>query len=91
MHSHISIVANGHSKYIQDVTRNQCNEMHTIGRFWVTSSLQISKLKGNETLFHNVTIASSVTPNGDCTGTCRKMDGQPEYLELGPTKYDDRL
>ena len=32
-------------------------------------SLQISKLKINETSFHIVTLAGSVTPNGDCTGT----------------------
>ena len=43
--------------------------MHTIGTFLVTPSLQISKLKVNETSFHSVTLASSVTPNGDCTGT----------------------
>ena len=69
MHSHISIVANGHSKYIQDVTRDQCNQMHKIGTFLVAPSLQISKLKVNETSFHSVTSAGSVTPNGDCTGT----------------------
>ena len=39
MHSHISTVANGHSKYIQDVTRDQCNQMHTIGTFIVAPSL----------------------------------------------------
>ena len=43
--------------------------MHTIGTFLVTPSLQISKLKGNETSFHSVTLAGSVTPNWDCTGT----------------------
>ena len=43
--------------------------MHTIGTFLVAPSLQISKLKVNETLFHSVTLAGSVTPNGDCTGT----------------------
>ena len=34
----------------------------------VTPSLHISKLKVNETSFHSVTLASSVTPNGDCVG-----------------------
>ena len=63
MHSHISIVANGHSEYIQDVTRDRCNQMHTIGTFLVTHSLQISKLKVIETLFYSVTLAGSVTPN----------------------------
>ena len=43
--------------------------MHTIGTFFVSSSLQISKLKVNETSFHSVTLAGSVTPNEDCTGT----------------------
>ena len=43
--------------------------MHTIGTFLVSSSLQKSKLKLNETSFHSVTLAGSVTPNGDCTGT----------------------
>ena len=69
MCSHSSIVANGYSEYIHDVTRDQCNQMHAIGTFLVTPSLQISKLKVNETLFHSVTLAGSVTPNGDCTGT----------------------
>ena len=33
MHSYSSIVANGHCEYIQDVTRAQTNELHTIGTF----------------------------------------------------------
>ena len=69
MHSLISIVASGHSEYIQDVARDQCNQIHTIATFLVDPSLQISKLKVNETLFHSVTLAGSVTPNGNCTGT----------------------
>ena len=39
MHSHISIVSNGHNEYIQDVTQDQCNQMHPIGTFLVTPSL----------------------------------------------------
>ena len=69
MHSHISIVANGHSDFIQDVTRDQCKQMHTIGTFLIIPSLQISKLKVSETSFNSVTLAGSVTPNGNCTGT----------------------
>ena len=69
MHLHISIVANGHSEYIQDITRDQCNQMHIIGTFLITPSIQISKLKVNETSFHSITLAGSVIPNGDCTGT----------------------
>ena len=69
MHFYSSIVANGHSEYIHDVTRDQCNQMHTIGTFLVTSSLQILKVKVNETSFYSVILAGSVTPNGDCTGT----------------------
>ena len=30
MHSHISIVANGHGEYIQAVIQDQCNKMYTI-------------------------------------------------------------
>ena len=69
MHSHISIVASGHSKYIQDVTRDQCNQIHTIGTFLVAPSFQLSKLKVNGISFHSVTLAGSVTPSGDCAGT----------------------
>ena len=69
MHSLSSMVANGHSEYIHDITRDQCNQMNTIRTFLVTSSLQILKLKVNETSFHSVTSAGSVTPDGDCTGT----------------------
>ena len=43
--------------------------MHTIGKFLVTPSLQISKLKVNEASFYIVTLAGCVTLNGDCTGT----------------------
>ena len=43
--------------------------MYTIGTFLVTPSLQISKLKVKETSFHSVTLAGSITPNGNCTGT----------------------
>ena len=43
--------------------------MHTIGTFLADLSLQISKLKVNETSFHSVTSAGSITPNKDCTGT----------------------
>ena len=73
MHSHIYIVTNGYSEYIRDVTRDQCNQMHTIGTFLVTPSLQISKLKVNKTSFHSVTLAGSVTPNGDCTNRTSKI------------------
>ena len=69
MNSHSSIVVKGHSEYIHDGTRDQSNQLHTIGTFLVILSLQISKLKVNETSFHSVTLAGSVTPNGDCTGT----------------------
>ena len=47
MHLHISIVANGHSEYIQDIARDQCIQIHTIGTFIVTPSLHITKLKVN--------------------------------------------
>ena len=33
MHFHSSIVAHGHSEYLHDVTRDQCNQMYTIGTF----------------------------------------------------------
>ena len=69
MHSHISIVANGHSEYIQDVTRDQCNQIHTMGKFLVASSLQMPKLTVTETSFYSATLAGSVKTNGDCTGT----------------------
>ena len=69
MHFHSSIVANGHSEYLKDVTRDQCNQMHKIGRFLVTPSIQVSKLRVNETSFRSVNLAGSVTPIGDCTGT----------------------
>ena len=69
MHSHISIVANGLTEYIQNVIQDQSNQMHTIGTFLAAPTLRISKLKVNETSFHSVTLAGSVTPNGDCTGT----------------------
>ena len=83
MLSHSSTVANGHSEYIQDVTRDQCNQMHTIGAFLVTPSLQISKLKVNETSFRSVTLAGSVTPNGDCTGTLFS----DSYMQHGIMSY----
>ena len=69
MYSHSSIVANGHSEYIQNVKRDHCTQMYTIGTFLVTSSLQISELKVNETSLYSITLAGSVTPNGDCTVT----------------------
>ena len=69
MHSHISIVVNGPSEYIQDVTRDQCNRMHTMVTFLVAPSLQISKLEVNKTMFHSVILEASVTPNGDYTAT----------------------
>ena len=42
--------------------------MHTIGNFLVTPSIQISKLKINETSYHIVTLAGSITTNSHCTG-----------------------
>ena len=69
IHSDSSIVANGDSEYIQDVTRVQRNQMDTIETFLVTPSFQISKLKVNVTSFNSVTLAGCVTSNGDCTGT----------------------
>ena len=55
--------------YIQNVKQDQCTQMHTIGTFLVAPPFQISKLKVNETSFHSVTLAGSVTPNRECTGT----------------------
>ena len=69
MHSHISVVANGHSEYIQEISRDQCKQMHTMGNFLVTPSIQISKLKINETSYHTVTLAGWLTTNGECTET----------------------
>ena len=69
MHSHISIVSNGHSEYIQNFIRDQCKQMQPIGTFLVVPSLQILKLNVNEISFHSVTLAGYITPNGDCNGT----------------------
>ena len=41
MHSHISVVANGHRKYIQEISRDQCKQMHTMGNVLVTPSVQV--------------------------------------------------
>ena len=68
MYSHITMVAIGHSEYIQDVIQHKCNQMHTIGTFLVAPYLQVSKLKVNETSFLSVTLSVSLTPNGDCSG-----------------------
>ena len=72
MHSHIFIVANDNNEYIQDVTRDQCNQMHTIGRFLVAPFLQISKSKVNKTSFYSVTLARSVTSDGQTRQTILK-------------------
>ena len=69
MHCHISVVANGHSKYIQEIFRDQSKQVHTTRNFLVTPSIQISNSKINETSYHTVTFAGSITTNGDCTGT----------------------
>ena len=49
--------------------RNSTVNIYTQFTFLVTPSLQISKFKVNETSFHSVTLAGSLTPNEDCTGT----------------------
>ena len=49
MHSHISVLANTHSEYIQEISRDQRKKLHTMGNFLVTPSVQISELKINET------------------------------------------
>ena len=54
MHSHTSAVINGYKKYIQDVSRDQCNKMHKTGVFLASINTHITGLRVNKTSSHAI-------------------------------------
>ena len=69
MHSHISAVTNGQSKYIHELSHQQCDTLHSSGKIFSGQNLQISNLKVNQTSYHSVLLAGFLAVNGNCSGT----------------------
>ncbi|CAL1672026.1 unnamed protein product [Lasius platythorax] len=69
MHSHVSIVHNGRSKYIRKVSANTCKKLHNTKTIFLGGSALISGLKVNFT----TTLHSPVLP--------QRMDAAPELSD----------
>ena len=67
MHSHVSIVHNGRQQYLQAVSREACQLLHSSGAMYVSPTVQLSGIQPNAT--QSVTLAGKVGPNGRCDGT----------------------
>ncbi|KYQ58859.1 hypothetical protein ALC60_02139 [Trachymyrmex zeteki] len=66
MHSHLSTVMNAQTKYILEITAEQCKKMHLTGIF----SIDINKhgLKVNQTTMRPTTFAGFANLDGQCLG-----------------------
>ena len=68
MHSHISIVRNGESEYIQDTNEYTCREMHRSGSLKIGFAQEIHGLRLNATISRSLTFAGSIHNDGTCHG-----------------------
>lgn len=69
MHSHVSVVHNGRSEYIREVSADTCKKLHTTGTIFLGGSALISGIKINSTATRSITFAGSAATDGRCSGT----------------------
>lgn len=67
MWSHTMDVYNGKYSYIEEVSREACERMHTYGSFEI-ADIYISGLKSNQTATRPVVLAGHVDNDGSCSG-----------------------
>ena len=67
MFSHTGDVTNGRFAYIQEVTREACQHMHTYGTYQIGKTY-IAGIKRNDTTPRPITIAGSVATDSECAG-----------------------
>lgn len=69
MHSHISIVFNGKADYVHETGYQQCLRMFQDGTASFGPNNLISGLKVNQTAYHSLTLAGTISNDGTCKGT----------------------
>ena len=60
MHSHISIVLNGENKYINDISRSACEDVHKTGILKFTEWHIVRGIKIDQTVIHNLMFAGYI-------------------------------
>lgn len=69
MHSHVSIVNNGRQEYLQPISREACQMLHTSGSTYVSAGAEVNGIQPNSTSKHSITLAGKLGPEGRCEGT----------------------
>ena len=68
IHSHVSIVLNGESLYINDVSRSPCEDVNKTGILKVTESHIVRAIKINQAITHSLMFAGYINSEGKCNG-----------------------
>lgn len=68
MHSHSSIVKGGLMRYIKEIPKSLCEEIHKTGRYEYDRTNIINDLRLNGTTTRSTVFAGSVTDTGSCSG-----------------------
>ncbi|KOC71219.1 hypothetical protein WH47_06141 [Habropoda laboriosa] len=66
MHSHTSVVQGGQREYLMDITNR--NQLHKTGQVQFSATDVITGLKANSTSTRSLTLAGTLTLDGQCTG-----------------------
>ena len=66
MFSHISTVSKGVNKYILDVTKSLCEDLHQTGTYIIHAFHMISDIKVNQSRTHSMVFAGYVNGDGKC-------------------------
>ena len=69
MHSHISIVQNGETNFIREISREACQDAHLTGTIVLGNDHVIRELRVNQTSSHSATFAGFVNSDGRCNGS----------------------
>ncbi|KAI4474720.1 hypothetical protein M0802_015474, partial [Mischocyttarus mexicanus] len=69
MSSHISAVHNGRRLYLLELSRDVCQTLIDTGSIFLNSFTHLTNIKTNTTNFRSVTLAGTLTTDGQCAGT----------------------
>lgn len=69
MHSHVSLVFNGHAEYVHETGYAVCLRMHHDGTFNLGNGNYIKKLKPNQTTIRSLTLHGTIRNDGSCQGS----------------------
>jgi hypothetical protein len=67
--SHTSAVANGYIEYLEELTLEQCERMHSLRAIRFGYNVEITGLGMNQTTSRAITFAGKIGYDGQCSGT----------------------